>query len=674
MKRAIFFITLTLLLTSLASAEMLFKEQPNELYSLGDLIKVPMKIATSIGINDFLSIRLLCNGIETEINKQYITLIAGEEQDINVAIPLTPTFMGRNYGTCTVKALLGDQYLLSKEFKISNNIIITLKENQKEVAPGEHVIIEGTAVKENGQNVQGFVEVQIMNDKGITSSDTVKEGYFMLNISLPKNIKAGQCLVNIRVYEKDGAGNASNQGATSYNIRVTQVPTTLEILLENNIPGENLGITSILHDQSGEKMDANSILTLKNEKGKILEQVDLKTGEYLEYPIAYNQPPLEWTVSAKSGELSIEESFNITEKEIADIEIINKTIIITNKGNVPYNETVVIKIGNQTLDFETYLGVDGVKKYELSAPAGEYQVEIRAMDEKTVRTVMLTGNVIKVEEIGSGIFGVMKFPFVWIFMIIVLGFAFLILFKKGYRQTFIGYMSKYGKGRKAEEALPLEVIKNVNSMIAPKNPAMLSLSMRGEEQDVSMICLKIKNEKEVEKNKLAKEILQKITDLAESHKATTYQNQNNIMFMLVPVLTKTFKNQKKVMEIAQESKNMLDRYNKVAKEKIDYGLSVNYGTIVAKKEKDGIVFMSMGPLITEARKLSAISVGEIYISRKMHEKTMADIKVQKHEKDGQTYYTLFEIKEKSDETKKFIYNFVAKQERENKEAESKKQF
>jgi len=208
---------------------------------------------------------------------------------------------------------------------------------------------------------------------------------------------------------------------------------------------------------------------------------------------------------------------------------------------------------------------------------------------------------------------------------------------------------------------------STSSIITPKNPAILSLSIKGDKQDVSLMCLKVKNESEIERNDMVKEVFQKITNLAEEHKAVTYQNQNNIMFMWVPIKTKTFKNQKKAIEIAQSIKEILDKYNKLAKKRIDYGISLNYGTIIAKPEKSGLKFMSMGSLVTEARRLALLSEGDVYLSKKMHEQSISNVKAQKHEKKGQIFYTVREMKKKSVETKKFIHNFIEKLEKENKE-------
>ena len=668
MKRIIFLLVFVILLTSLASADIIIKEQPKDIYSLGEIVRLPIKIATLSGIEDFLSMRLICNGAETEIHKQYLSISPGGEQEINAAIPLTPQHIGRTYGTCVVKTSIGTEYALSKEFQISNNIFIELEEEKTEFAPEESIIIEGTAVKENGQNVQGFVNLEIGEN---LVSDTVKNGYFFLNTSLPKDTKAGQYLTKLNVYEKDGNGNISNQGFLDYKILITQVPTSLEIIFEKSevIPGEDFRAKAVLHDQTGDKIESTAVLTLKNERGKILNQVDVATDECLEYPIAYNQPPVEWKIIAESSGLVTEEKFDIGEKETADIRIINSTVIITNKGNVPYNETVVIKIGNSTVDFEIYLEVDEIKKYTLNAPDGEYNIEIRSKESKITGNAILTGSAIGIEEVG-GFFGFIKFPLVWVFLLLILGFMLFMIFKKGYRKAFIGYITRRNIKKTVGDNLP--ITRKISPLISSNNPAELSLSIRGEKQEVSLICLKIKNEEELEKNDMAKEVLQKITNLAEEHKAVTYQNQNNVIFMWVPIKTRTFKNQKKAIEIAQEAKEILDGYNKLAKKRIDYGISLNYGTIIAKSEKEGLKFMSMGSLVTEARKLALLSEGEVYLSEKMHEKTISDVKADKHEKKGNTVYTVKEMRKKSVETKKFIHNFIEKLEKENKEATEKK--
>jgi len=674
MKRALILIAFLLLFTSIVSAELILTEQPNELYNLGGVIRIPAKVATTEGVDAFFTMKLICNGIETEVHKQYIFLLAGEEQTISTAIPLRTDFIGRSTGTCLLKAMLGDNYILTDEFTISDVITIDAALEKEFYKPKDSMIIEGNAVKENGENAKGFIDVKMLlaGEEIHSISNTVKNGYVFVNSTLPKDLKAGEYLIQTEVYEKESNGNKSNKGFASYTMIVQQVPTSLELIFEEKPvnPGTKLQVTPVLHDQTGvaiEEVDA--LVTLRNQKGKILEKKDLKTSETYSYDILYNEPPANWSIEVESKEIITEEEFNISVNEAVDVKIVNKTVIITNIGNVPYNDTALVKIGNTTVNLNVALPVDGETSYSLSAPEGEYEIEVRAGNEKLSETVSLTGNVISVKEVENSALTRILGPFIWIVIIGILGFMAYFMYKRGYKKTFFGYVTKVKdkiKNRAGKSTKPA-------SLISPKNPAILSLSIKGEKQDVSLICLKVKNEKDLMKNDSVKEKLNDMVSLAEENKAVTYENQNNIFFIWAPAKTKTFKNQKTAVEVAQKIKDSLDKYNKLAKNKINFGMSLNYGTIVGKQDKEAFKFMSMGTLITTAKKLSTISNGEVYLSEKINEKVMADVKTEKHHKQNVPVYTIKEIRRKKDdkENKKFIHNFIKKLEDENKTKKSK---
>ncbi len=645
-------------MTSLVSAEILIQEQPRDLYNLGEVVNIPVKVSSLQGLTEFFSMQLICNGVETEINKQFVVLNPGEEKQISAAIPLSTQYIPKSSGICTVKAMIGEQSITTNEFSISNHITIEIEDQQTEIFPGEQLVVEGIARKENGETVEGFVELNIAEVE-VSASDTVKQGYFFINKTIPKGIAAGQYLTNLKIYERDSKGNISNTGFVDYSVRIRQVPTSLEIVFDDEaIPGEDLKVKAVLHDQTGEKIESDAEITIKNENDKILAQEDLGTDEFLAYYIPYNQPVAEWNIIAESNDLEAEESFNITEKEFAEIDIVNKTVIIMNRGNVPYNESVVIKIGNDTTDIQAYIEVDGEAKYSLSAPEGNYSVEVRSKDEKLSRTVMLTGNTIKVNEMSS--MGWVRLSLVWMFIIGILGFMVYMIHKKGYKKAFIGYIQKR-RVKKSETDLN----KAIQNDTISKNKAELSLSIKGEKQDISLICLKLKNQKEIINNVIVQEELTRMTRLAEKEKAVVYKNQDSIFFLFVPIRTRTFKNQGTAARVAEEMKKIIERYNKTAKQKIDFGISMNYGTIVAKDEKSSLKFMSMGTLITSAKKLARLSDGNIYLTKSMNEKLLTEARTEKHQKEGTEVYTIKEMRVKGEHNKKFINNFVKKLEKDN---------
>jgi len=670
MRRTIIFLISVILLTSLASADIIINQQPKEIYNLGDIINIPTTIKTTNNIQGSLQMDLICNGPTINFYKNGISLVAGQEKKIDASIVLTKDTIGTITGKCKIKASLVGEFVLTNEFKISNILNINLDTTKTEFNPGTTIFIEGTAVKENGEGVEGFIEIklssiqitnQTSNETTSTTSlvlaDSVNNGFFSVEVPLAKDMKAGVHSMDIIVYEKDSNGDITNQKSIGHSIRILQFPTSLEIIIENQEvePGTSLRTKAILHDQTGEKIESTVIISVKKHDNTIVEQTEKATDEFLEFPIAYNEPPETWKVVAVSNAFMTESTFNILEKKDVKVEIINNTLIITNIGNVLYNDTVLIKIGDDPTDLNITLKVDETKKYKLSAPEGEYKVEIVAEGEsKITQSVLLTGKSISIKEASNTAIRLIQHPLVWIFIIFILGFIAFIIFKKGYKRTFFGYMHLGKKGE--NKPTPLKK----NSLINSRNKAELSLSIKGDKQNASVVCLKIKNLKEIESTKSnAEEKLQEIVNFAESNKSSTYENQDSIFFILAPIKTKTFKNEKAAIEIAQKIKKTLTEHNKLAKQKIDFGISLNYGTIVAKQETDSLKFMSMGTLITTARKIASLSDNEILIGEKLKAKLESNVKTEKHTEGNTEFYTIKEIKNR-DEHKNFIKSFLSR--------------
>jgi hypothetical protein len=292
------------------------------------------------------------------------------------------------------------------------------------------------------------------------------------------------------------------------------------------------------------------------------------------------------------------------------------------------------------------------QKYILNAPDGAYGIEILENGEKKLseNNVLLTGNAINIEKVSSGVIRIITHPLVWIFIVVILGFIAFMIFRKGYKRSFFGYI---GRG-KVMEATPIKR----GSMIKSRNKAEVLLSIKGDKQDSSIVCIKIKNLNEIQKSKSnAEEILQNTVNIAEDYKASTYENQDNLIFILAPVITKTFQNEKTALDIAKRVKDVLDSHNKLAKQKINYGISINRGSIVAKKENNMLYFTGIGPIITDGKRIASLSKGEIYIGEKMNEKISSEAKTERHEEGNAKYYTIRELRER-EKHEKFLSSFV----------------
>jgi len=146
--------------------------------------------------------------------------------------------------------------------------------------------------------------------------ETVKNGYFYANFSVDKDKKAGKYLVHVEAYQKDASEVTTNTGFIDYTIEIGQVAKNLEIILENTEvePGTNLIAKAILHDQTGENIASGVKVTLRDSKGKLVEQADIYTDEFFEFSIAKDELPLTWEVTFETSDFSNSMNFDILEK------------------------------------------------------------------------------------------------------------------------------------------------------------------------------------------------------------------------------------------------------------------------------------------------------------------------------------------------------------------------
>ena len=675
MKKVVILFAIFLLLP-LISSEIIIDKQPNAVYSLGDVVNVPLTIKSPKAISGFLQIDILCDGKQANFYKNGINLPAGEEKKIEASLVLTEDVIGNMKGTCRIKTFLGGDFSLTNEFKVSDSITILTTFKNLEFSPGETITVSGDASKENGESLNGLVELSIIesNSSSISQRGTVTKGAFSISLVLPEGIKAGTYLLKLEAHEQDVNGLTTNQGSIDQNILVKQIPTSLEIVFKNPEvqPGTKLVVKAILHDQTGEKMQSLSFISIKNENNKILEQVEVSTDEFHEFPVAYNEPPSSWTVVAVSNKITSEVKVKILENEAIKVEILNSTITITNVGNVPYNKTALIKIGSESVNVDVHLDVGKSQKYTITAPDGKYDVKITSGEQSTtVEQMTLTGKAIDVRKASGNWAGLIEHPFIWAFVVIILLLGTAVFIKRRSKRGFFGNMSFGGSVSSKTDSRKEESYESTGpimegSLINSKSRAEISTSLKGKKQEVSLIVLNIKNLRTVStKDGSAIETLQKIVDTAEDKRAVTYEDNNSIIFILSPTITKTHTNEKTALEIAQSAKDALVHHNKMFKQKMDFGISLGYGPIIEKYENRSFQFSSIDSTISSTKKVSSLAEREILLGEKMNDRLRANIKAVRQNKSGLNVYSIKEMKN-VEENAKFVKSFSEKFKKENK--------
>jgi hypothetical protein len=653
------------------SAEIIFDNQPEGVYNLGDSVNVEVTIKAVSDISGNFKMILICQGKQTVYFQNGVSLKAGEEKKMETSLILNKENIGASIGDCKIKGYIEEEYVITNDFSISNLINVQVNLEDNNFKPGENIIFKGNAIKQTGEDVNGFIQLKFVseNDTSLERLSTVSNGFFSINISVPENMKAGNHVVELKVYELNSDEDETNKGTINQNLYIEQVPTNLEVIIEekNLKPGETLRVKAILHDQTGEGIPSTAILTLKKSNNDIVRQVEVSSDESLEFEIPYNEPPSNWTVVAVSTQLDSSDNFVILEKKEVLVDFANGTVLLTNHGNVPYNGSVLIKIGeNSSLNVDVFLDVDESKKYEIRAPDGEYYIEVISDGEsKFGESVLLTGKAIDFKELGSSGRGLVKLV-VWVFIIVILGLVAFLIYKKGYQKSFFGSKKKL---KNSEFVSKDSVSKNSsNGLIEFSNRAILSLSINGDKHDSSVVCLKIKNLKDLKKDAVG-DVFKRIVGSSDGKKAMIYEDNENIFFIFSALKTKTFRNEKDAIELSKKVEEILKNHNKLFKQKIDFGISINFGEIVGRmKGKNDLEFMAMKNLISNSKKLAELSSGEILLSRDFRDKAGGMIKTYEKEVNGNKVYTIREIRDREQHAR-FIANFLNTLERDKKEKE-----
>ncbi|MFB6246906.1 MAG: hypothetical protein ABEI74_04935 [Candidatus Pacearchaeota archaeon] len=677
---SLFIITL---LISFASAEIILENEPKEVYSIGDALSTSATIEVNQDTSGELNVDLICDGQEINLRKQpryFISMnVHGGERDITTTSLISNDLVGSSQKNCLVKISFADmEPVTTNEFEISNKISMDIESNQTSFEPNSTAVFEGTATKANGEASEGVLEFQIKGNNNNTIIDkktTINKSNFSIKASFPEDLAAGSYIAEFTAYETNDEGEKTNQGSAKEEITIEQVPSNLEIILgkEEVQAGKSININSVLHDQTGKRIETNSTITIRNGQQEIVKEIEKETGNSYSLNTSSNESMANWTVIAQSQGVTSQRTFSITENKEIDVKISGSRINITNKGNVPYNDTVDIQIGNETTEVNASLAVGESESYRLTAPDGEYKVTVyEGQEEKASTRTTLTGSSVGAKQGDAGR-GIMS-TFAWVFVVLVLGFVSYVYFQRTRNKTFFTreptatnkHMKNPAKSQVTQQVQkPQEKSKHG---LNAKNKAEVSLSISGDKQKTTAVCIHLKNLHEMEESKgYAEQTLQKIVYYAERHKAYTYEDNENLYFLLAPSKTKTFQNESIALNIAVTAKRTLQKHNKLFKKNIEYGISINSGEAIFKEEGQGGKFMSVSKLVPFSQKLAAQSKNAqatVLASKEVTDKLKSRIKADKF-KDQDDVYQITGIKKYNDEdTQNFIKKFQERMEKE----------
>lgn len=635
---------LVIFVVPMISAEILMG-QPKTLYNVGDEFSIDITLKPNSNMNGLLVASLVCDSNSSgsvDLYKNSFSIKSGEEKVTKISAVLSNSLIGSLIGQCYISTSYGPDSANSQKFEISRDMYIQLQVDGIVFSPGEYVGIRGTAVKKNGQKVDGFVEVKVEQANAFVSKPATN-GEFNFNFTLPKNSPPGTYPIEARVYERDNEGEISNEGSESISIEVKQLLERLDIAFNSQSvkPGEDLVYNIILYDQAGNQAEGDISSVIYKPGDVVFAKKLIKSGEENRLSVGLNFTPGYWRIEASMDDLSAKKLFYVQELQSAVFSLINDSLLIYNNGNVPYKKPVEVSIGGVVEIKQMNLGIGESKKFRLSAPNGEYSVKINdGENENVLGNAFLTGRAIGVGDYKLGEGATAKIlPLLWILIIVVLGVAAFYLYKKVRKKNFYGQTPVAVGNRQSMQ----------NSLVD-----------RGEKQEAAVIALKLGNWEQIKGNEIINGLINRALLKAKESKAKIYQEGDFRLVILAPVVTKLSDNNRYAVKVAQDIYDILKEHNDKASQKIKFGLGVNTGSLIAEIKEGKFKFTSVGNTVSIAKKIAGHMHDGILMSENFQKKVISSVKSDKLPGLG-----AWKIKRIADHDKysKFLGDFLNRQDK-----------
>ncbi len=672
---SLMFLMLVMSMISFVSAEI-FISQPESIYNLGDEFNVELEVDKFQ--EGYFDVNLICSEGETE-NLFHGVLTA---KIIQITRQLTEVYIGNLMGSCYIEAKYLEETKTGESFKISNEIEVDLELKEMSIMAGEKVVIKGKASKENGEAINGFINVRVGEE--IKVSGLVQNGIFDLDYIIKQDAISGSYNLEAEVYDEDNNDQVLNTGIDSANLMIKQEPAWIDIAIDKQVvnPNQNITIIPFLYDRANSEIPGELVLMIVSDNGIEFEKILIGSQEFI-YLIKSNHPVGYSKIIVLNENLSAEKIIDVQEYEKIIVEIVNNTVIIKNIGNVAYSGPIEVTIGEKSIVKNIKIGLGESKVYELSAPDGEYSLTISGEDDMLHQgSVVLTGDAISINEIGrqAGIF--LMYPLVWIFILLIIGGVIYVMYmnnkkkksfsypveivnvKKSSFQKDLGESEEKIKGKNEEqrkkEAKPFgNVIEEHKNIIKPGaiTKAEHVLVLNGQRQDVGLIDIKIRGDL----GKVGKETINNALKEVYEEKGIISQMENDFIIIFSPSMTRTTKNTDVAVKVAQKIQKILAEHNGKFREKINYGIGINSGEIIARKEKDKFKFTSVKNTLNLTKKVADIADKELLISKDAHDRSRTNVKVEKSPKSSETL-ELFSVQRVIDtaKNKEFIQRFLRK--------------
>ncbi|MBI5148052.1 hypothetical protein HZA33_00040 [Candidatus Pacearchaeota archaeon] len=636
-------------LISAASAEILLG-QPSKIYMLGSNFEQQVDILESDSATGLLQLTLVCPSQSVVFYADTVSVSANTLFELKKGLVLTD-----GIGECHVTSSFLSESARTSNFIVSDNIKLDITLSAKSVKPGEQLVINGNAIREDGIPVNGFAEISV----GDVAKQTIAvvDGSFTINLNIPENARPDAYDIEILVYEKY-KDTRTNKAVFQDKIYVTVVPTKLELALNNDsfIPGSILTVKALLYDQAGNEIKDIVRLEIYDSRGNNLVQEGIETSLSKNYQIPNNATAGDWKIYVSISDLREERIIYIPKYESASVELVNNKLVVTNTGNVPYKKTLEIKFSSGGTEIDktkkVVLDVDDKQSFLLEAPNGTYDVSVNALSDgtetieevKEFRSVPLTGRATAVLDLEGrkGLFT--QYPLISFIVFIILIIFIIYISRPKQELDYVESKGVISRGQGtgyivATSSLPIQardagksedVIRRIYDKYVDKSlvEKVVQGSIVGNRQELSVLFVSLKNLSEIQKDDNFTELINKYFRIVTN---AVYGNRGVVGHVAGSDIIALF-NAPRTQENHQlAAVRAATRINEeLSKLEVEHGLGINSGQAAVGLNAKVLRFMPTAGLSLVAQKLKEKSRNEILVSKSINDVARDYFKIQRY--------------------------------------------
>jgi hypothetical protein len=235
------------------------------------------------------------------------------------------------------------ELMIDTPLVVDNALNVILSLNKVQINPEGELKLEGSVQRNSDSRLLDEGEVTILFE-GVEYKTVINSQKFIYEFSTTRDISSDYHDIDVSITDEQG-----NYGESTIQFFVVGVPEILSVRTDkdNYLPETNVQIIAGLSDQADEEIIQEVELKIYDAKGKrVLKELILSNEEF-DFQLSEYAVPGEWRIDIKSSGLKVDNYFEVDEIENLDVILIGQNLEITNKGNIPYTQPLILIFDNE---------------------------------------------------------------------------------------------------------------------------------------------------------------------------------------------------------------------------------------------------------------------------------------------------------------------------------------